>query len=201
MIKMKNKRELALSTLLIWLPTIFYIYNNSFVLVKDVSKQLIFMPFVITIFMVFCGVVANELRRLNILSNTISSLICISIAFLFSLSQFKLIVNSGDTKEFLLKSGNIIIGFLVIAIGNYLPKMQFSRFVGLKFWWLKNRKDVWKRSHLLAGYLWILSGIIMIMSKNADDILHIVIYFLLLYIIPLIFALLLYFFTDNKFKN
>ena len=25
---MKNKRELALSTLLIWLPTILYIYNN-----------------------------------------------------------------------------------------------------------------------------------------------------------------------------
>ena len=151
---------------------IIYIYNNSFALVKNVSKQLIFMPFVIMIFMVFCGVIANELRKLNILPNTISSLICISIAFLFSLSQIKLIVNSGDTKEFLLKSGNIIIGFLVIAIGNYLPKMQFSRFVGLKFWWLKNRKDVWKRSHLLAGYLWILSGVIMIMSKNADDMLH-----------------------------
>ena len=72
---MKNKRELALSTLLIWLPTILYIYNNSFALVKNVSKQLIFMPFVIMIFMVFCGVIANELRKLNILPNTISSFI------------------------------------------------------------------------------------------------------------------------------
>ncbi|HEN4571335.1 SdpI family protein [Peptostreptococcus anaerobius] len=198
---MKNKKEIALSTLLIWLPTMFYMYNTNFVFDNALSKQLVLMPFVIMIFMVFCAVVAKELRKLNTIPNIISSLICISIALLFSLSQFKLVVNYGDTKEFLLKSGNIIVGVIVIIIGNYLPKMQFSRFVGLKFWWLKNRKDIWKRSHLLAGYLWILSGIIMIMSKNADDMIHIVFYFLLLYIIPLIFALVLYFFTDSKFKK
>lgn len=198
---MKNKKEIALSTLLIWLPTMFYMYNTNFVFDNALSKQLALMPFVIMIFMVFCAVVAKELRKLNTIPNIISSLICISIALLFSLSQFKLVVNYGDTKEFLLKSGNIIVGVIVIIIGNYLPKMQFSRFVGLKFWWLKNRKDIWKRSHLLAGYLWILSGIIMIMSKNADDMIHIVFYFLLLYIIPLIFALVLYFFTDSKFKK
>lgn len=198
---MKNKKEIALSTLLIWLPTMFYMYNINFVFDNALSKELVLMPFVIMIFMVFCAVVAKELRKLNTIPNIISSLICISIALLFSLSQFKLVVNYGDTKEFLLKSGNIIVGVIVIIIGNYLPKMQFSRFVGLKFWWLKNRKDIWKRSHLLAGYLWILSGIIMIMSKNADDMIHIVFYFLLLYIIPLIFALVLYFFTDSKFKK
>ena len=198
---MKNKKEIALSTLLIWLPTMFYMYNTNFVFDNALSKQLVLMPFVIMIFMVFCAVVAKELRKLNTIPNIISSLICISIALLFSLSQFKLVVNYGDTKEFLLKSGNIIVGVIVIIIGNYLPKMQFSRFVGLKFWWLKNRKDIWKRSHLLAGYLWILSGILMIMSKNADDMIHIVFYFLLLYIIPLIFALVLYFFTDSKFKK
>lgn len=198
---MKNKKEIALSTLLIWLPTMFYMYNTNFVFDNALSKQLVLMPFVIMIFMVFCAVVAKELRKLNTIPNIISSLICISLALLFSLSQFKLVVNYGDTKEFLLKSGNIIVGVIVIIIGNYLPKMQFSRFVGLKFWWLKNRKDIWKRSHLLAGYLWILSGIIMIMSKNADDMIHIVFYFLLLYIIPLIFALVLYFFTDSKFKK
>lgn len=198
---MKNKKEIALSTLLIWLPTMFYMYNTNFVFDNALSKQLVLMPFVIMIFMVFCAVVAKELRKLNTIPNIISSLICISIALLFLLSQFKLVVNYGDTKEFLLKSGNIIVGVIVIIIGNYLPKMQFSRFVGLKFWWLKNRKDIWKRSHLLAGYLWILSGIIMIMSKNADDMIHIVFYFLLLYIIPLIFALVLYFFTDSKFKK
>ena len=198
---MKNKKEIALSTLLIWLPTMFYMYNTNFVFDNALSKELVLMPFVIMIFMVFCAVVAKELRKLNTIPNIISSLICISIALLFSLSQFKLVVNYGDTKEFLLKSGNSIVGVIVIIIGNYLPKMQFSRFVGLKFWWLKNRKDIWKRSHLLAGYLWILSGIIMIMSKNADDMIHIVFYFLLLYIIPLIFALVLYFFTDSKFKK
>lgn len=198
---MKNKKEIALSTLLIWLPTMFYMYNTNFVFDNALSKELVLMPFVIMIFMVFCAVVAKELRKLNTIPNIISSLICISIVLLFSLSQFKLVVNYGDTKEFLLKSGNIIVGVIVIIIGNYLPKMQFSRFVGLKFWWLKNRKDIWKRSHLLAGYLWILSGIIMIMSKNADDMIHIVFYFLLLYIIPLIFALVLYFFTDSKFKK
>lgn len=198
---MKNKKELALSTLLIWLPTIFYIYNTNFVFDNAVSKQLVLVPLVIMIFMVFCAVIADELRKLNTIPNIISSMISISIALLFSLNQFKLIVNCGDTKELLLKSGNIIVGVVVIVIGNYLPKMQFSRFVGLKFWWLKNRKDIWKRSHLLAGYLWIFSGITMIMSKNADDMIHIVFYFLLLYIIPLIFALVLYFFTDSKLKK
>lgn len=198
---MKNKREIMISVLLIWLPTLLYIYKCGFALNSNFNKQLFGLPLVITTFSIFCILASHEFNRSNKIPNIIDSVICISLPLLFSLSQFKCIVSSNDSKEFLLKSGNILVGILIIVIGNYLPKMQFSRFIGLKFWWLKDRLDVWKKSHLLAGYTWVAAGIIMIMSNKPNSMIFICIYFTLLYFIPLIYAIGLYLFTDYARKK
>lgn len=198
---MKNKREILLSVLLIWLPTLLYVYKREFVLNHNLNKQLFWIPLLITIFSIFCIVVSHEFNRRDKIPNIVDSVICISLPILFSLSQFRDIVVSNNDKGFILKSGNILIGILIIVIGNYLPKMQFSRFIGLKFWWLKNRLDVWKKSHLLAGYTWIVAGIIMIVSNKPDSMVCICIYFILLYFIPLIYAIGLCLFTDDVTKG
>jgi len=198
---MKNKREILISVLLIWLPTVLYMYRTKFVLNSSLDKQLFWIPLLITVFSIFCILVSHELDRRNKIPKIVDSVICISLPLLFSLSQFKWSADSNEGREFILKSGNVLIGILIIIIGNYLPKMQFSRFVGLKFWWLKNRLDIWKKSHLLAGYTWIMAGIIMIISGKPDSVVYICIYFILLYLIPLTYAVGLFWFTEDSTKN
>jgi uncharacterized membrane protein len=58
----------------------------------------------------------------------------------------------------------LLIGVVFIAIGNYLPKSKQSYTVGIRLPWTLNSEENWNRTHHLAGYLWILGGVLMLLS-------------------------------------
>lgn len=60
--------------------------------------------------------------------------------------------------------GPMLIGVLFVAIGNYLPKATQSYTVGIKLPWTLNSEENWNRTHRLAGFLWVLGGIVMIIT-------------------------------------
>lgn len=55
----------------------------------------------------------------------------------------------------------VFVGIVLILCGNYLPKCKQNYTVGIKLPWTLNSEENWNKTHHLAGYLWILSGIIM----------------------------------------
>jgi len=58
-----------------------------------------------------------------------------------------------------------IVGVVIVAFGNYLPKCKQNYTVGIKLPWTLNSEENWKKTHHMAGYLWILGGIIMIIGS------------------------------------
>jgi len=58
-----------------------------------------------------------------------------------------------------------IVGVVIVAFGNYLPKCKQNYTVGIKLPWTLNSEDNWNKTHHMAGYLWILGGIIMIIGS------------------------------------
>lgn len=58
-----------------------------------------------------------------------------------------------------------IVGVLIVACGNYLPKCKQNYTVGIKLPWTLNSEDNWNRTHHMAGYVWIVSGICMIIGS------------------------------------
>ena len=56
----------------------------------------------------------------------------------------------------------LFMGVLFIIIGNYMPKMSRSYTVGIKLPWTLDDDDNWHRTHRLAGFVWVLCGILMI---------------------------------------
>ena len=58
----------------------------------------------------------------------------------------------------------MVIGVLFVAIGNYLPKANQSYTVGIKLPWTLNSEENWNRTHRLAGFLWVIGGIVMIVT-------------------------------------
>jgi uncharacterized membrane protein len=58
-----------------------------------------------------------------------------------------------------------IVGVVIVACGNYLPKCKQNYTVGIKLPWTLNSEVNWNKTHHMAGYLWILAGICIIIGS------------------------------------
>ncbi len=70
----------------------------------------------------------------------------------------------GETdKAFVVPFVRIVIaatGLLFILLGNYLPKTRPNWFLGIRTPWTLSSDDTWEKTHRLGGRLFLLSGII-----------------------------------------
>lgn len=58
--------------------------------------------------------------------------------------------------------GGLFFGVLLVVIGNYLPKARQNYTIGIRVPWTLANEENWNRTHRLAGYLWIVCGILLI---------------------------------------
>ena len=54
------------------------------------------------------------------------------------------------------------MGLLFVAIGNYLPKTKQSYTMGIRVPWTLASEENWNRTHRLAGFLWVIGGLLFI---------------------------------------
>ncbi|HPN81714.1 MAG TPA: SdpI family protein [bacterium] len=57
---------------------------------------------------------------------------------------------------------SMIIGALFVVMGNYLGKLKYNWFVGIKTPWSLSSENVWNKTHRVGGWLFILMGIAII---------------------------------------
>ena len=58
----------------------------------------------------------------------------------------------------------IFIGLIFVVIGNYLPKCRQNYTVGIKLPWTLHDEDNWNATHRFAGGIWMIGGVIFILS-------------------------------------
>lgn len=58
-----------------------------------------------------------------------------------------------------------MIGVLFIILGNYLPKCRQNYTVGIKLPWTLNSEDNWNKTHRMAGVLWMVGGLILVVCS------------------------------------
>ena len=58
----------------------------------------------------------------------------------------------------------LLIGIIFIVVGNYLPKARQNDTIGIKIPWTLANEENWNRTHRLAGYLWVIGGILMVIA-------------------------------------
>ena len=63
---------------------------------------------------------------------------------------------------------SILVGVILIIIGNYLPKCKQNFTMGIKCPWTLNSEENWNKTHHLGGYLMILAGILMLFGGLSD---------------------------------
>ena len=88
----------------------------------------------------------------------------------------------------------LAIGLLYIILGNYMKTIKANYFIGFRMPWTLENETVWKKTHTLAGKLWFIGGLIIIISsltvdKNFNGILFISVT-IAITIIPIIYSFL-----------
>jgi uncharacterized membrane protein len=58
----------------------------------------------------------------------------------------------------------VMLGLLLIGLGNYLGKFPKNFFVGIRTPWTLASDQVWNRTHRLAGFLFMAAGVLVILS-------------------------------------
>ena len=62
------------------------------------------------------------------------------------------------------KFGSLFIGIMFVVIGNYLPKVKQNYYMGIKLPWTYSDEENWNRTHRMAGKLWVVGGIILLLN-------------------------------------
>lgn len=91
-----------------------------------------------------------------------------------------------------------IVGVLFIVIGNYLPKLKSNFFYGIKTPWTLSSEVSWRKTHRLGGKLFVLAGIIMILSSLfLKDNIKLIIFLLAIFIASIVPIISSYFYAKN----
>jgi len=95
------------------------------------------------------------------------------------------------------------LGLMFILLGNILPKMPSSFFIGIRTPWTLSSESVWRKTHKVGGICFVVSGLLMIFitaiwGNNATAITIMFVQFLLLVLYPVAYSFFLY---KNSDKN
>ena len=58
----------------------------------------------------------------------------------------------------------VLMGLIFAIIGNYLPKCKQNYTIGIKIPWTLNSEENWNKTHRFAGILWVICGIIIMLT-------------------------------------
>ncbi len=90
----------------------------------------------------------------------------------------------------------LIIGALFMLLGNYFKTIQPNYFIGIRTPWTLESKEVWRTTHNLAGKLWFVGGlVIIILSLMLDKKLNFIIFLsitAIISIVPVVYSYILY---------
>jgi uncharacterized membrane protein len=61
----------------------------------------------------------------------------------------------------------LAVGVLLMVLGNYMGKLRKNFFIGIRTPWTLASDAVWERTHRLAGWVFVLAGVAMVIATLA----------------------------------
>lgn len=58
----------------------------------------------------------------------------------------------------------LAIGVLWIIMGNYMARIRFNYFMGIRNAWTLANEEVWRKTHRMSGPLWMVSGLLILIG-------------------------------------
>ncbi|MCL2802240.1 MAG: SdpI family protein [Treponema sp.] len=91
----------------------------------------------------------------------------------------------------------VLVGILFVFLGNYMPKNKQNYYIGIRVSWTLNDPENWNKTHRMGGFLWIIGGILTIITaflplNNIVGITVILIILLIIAAVPILYSYSLY---------
>ncbi|WMN07321.1 SdpI family protein [Marivirga arenosa] len=95
----------------------------------------------------------------------------------------------------------LLVGVLYLILGNYFKTIKANYFIGIRTPWTLESEEVWKATHKLAGILWFIGGIAVVLSSLIFDkqinFMVLISITAVISLVPIIYSYM----TFQKFKN
>lgn len=62
-----------------------------------------------------------------------------------------------------------MVGLLFIVLGNYMSKIKFNWFIGIRTPWTLSNEEVWNKTHRFGGKVFIFAGLLFILGQFSPD--------------------------------
>lgn len=113
------------------------------------------VPYLLITFLPFIDPLKHKIEpRFKVLL-LIRDVLLVVFAVLFLLN-----IKAGIEGKFNTDWFGIAVGFFMIMLGNYMPKLPQNWFVGIKTPWTISSEVVWKKTHILGGWMFSLLGVV-----------------------------------------
>ncbi len=163
---MKIFKYLNMLLLIIFIVGTIILYDNlpsEIILVMQSPNRIIFIGvvFAILLILAFVSIYPQKIsRNKDIVRNEITLIVLNLLGIGIFLYYFAVIAKYKGFQIDYLKVIILIIGVLMILIGNFLPQMPFRSRIGFKLPWILKDKLCWQKTHRFAGFTAIPFGII-----------------------------------------
>ncbi len=117
--------------------------------------------FLLAVLWIGAFVTSHDPKSQNISPKMFSLVLWIAPVISLVIAAIMYPVNLGYELDIIFFS-ELLLGLMFIIIGNYLPKARQNYTVGIRIPWTLANEENWNRTHRLAGYLWMVCGILMI---------------------------------------
>lgn len=87
---------------------------------------------------------------------------------------------------------SVALGLMFAVIGNYMPKCKQNYTVGIKIPWTLNSEENWNRTHRLAGWMWVVGGVAMMLAGFFSLIWVILLVCPVIAIVPVVYSYILH---------
>lgn len=179
----KNRKTLILTSIIILLPILvgIVLWNKlpdtmvtHFGIDNEVNGfsskffGVLGLPLILLAIHLFSAIVtAKDLRKQNISNKMYTLCLWIGPCISIFVSAFVYPYNLGIKLNIGLFA-SMFVGVIFIIIGNYLPKMRQNYTIGIKLPWTLANEENWNKTHRLAGYMYIILGMFIIMVALID---------------------------------
>ena len=86
----------------------------------------------------------------------------------------------------------VFMGLVLAIVGNYLPKCKQNYTIGIKIPWTLSSEENWNRTHRFAGRLWLVCGLVIMLTGFFGGVWIFFGIVLLMVVVPFIYSYVLY---------
>lgn len=156
---------------------------------------LVFLMPILTYILMIIVPKIDPKKRIEAMGGKYDQFKFILVAFMSVLSIFIIYISKNQE----LSSPGIIfvlVGILYVFLGNYFKVLKQNYFIGIKTPWTLENEKVWKLTHLLAGKMWVIGGLTvvilsLILPENSNFYFFIGIT-VIITIVPIVYSYLIY---------